>query len=175
MRMIRLFWQRESFVCDKHADGVKAGSHERLADESASGGAWAFFAPWAGRGAGGAAARGRSAAGRGWRRTAGRGGTALALPQDEGRLTGLRDALGVQPGVIVQDLFGGFDAPRLNVRGSGLQSHPVNRSVTLLLDGLPLNDADGTYACISRFATRDSPGDPRDRHRRSGAARDLAL
>lgn len=73
------------------------------------------------------------------------GGTALALPQDEGRLTGLRDALGVQPGVIVQDLFGGFDAPRLNVRGSGLQSHPVNRGVTLLLDGLPLNDADGTY------------------------------
>ena len=56
MRMIRLFWQRESFVCDKHADGVKAGSHERLADESASGGAWAFFAPLAGRGAGGAGA-----------------------------------------------------------------------------------------------------------------------
>lgn len=73
------------------------------------------------------------------------GGTALALPQDEERLTGLRDALGAQPGVIVQDLFGGFDAPRLNMRGSGLQSHPVNRGVTLLLDGLPLNDADGTY------------------------------
>lgn len=161
MRMIRLCWQRESFVCDKHADGVKAGSHERLADESASGGAWAFFAPLAGCGAGGAlpgvtvramagAASGDSplapSAPRERRRLARiAGGTALALPQDKGRLTGLRDALGVQPGVIVQDLFGGFDAPRLNVRGSGLQSHPVNRGVTLLLDGLPLNDADGTY------------------------------
>ena len=47
------------------------------------------------------------------------GGTGLALPQDESRMTGLRDALAVQPGVVVQELFGGFDAPRLNVRGSG--------------------------------------------------------
>lgn len=73
------------------------------------------------------------------------GGTGIALPQEEGRLTTLRDAIGFQPGVTVQDWFGSFDAPRLSVRGSGIQSHPVSRGVTLLLDGLPLNEADGSF------------------------------
>ncbi len=73
------------------------------------------------------------------------GGTALALPQQEARLTTLGDALAYQPGVVVQEMFGGIDAPRLGVRGSGIQSHPVKRGLTLLQDGLPINEADGSY------------------------------
>ena len=35
--------------------------------------------------------------------------------------------------------------PRLGIRGSGIQSNPVNRGVLLLQDGLPLNEADGSF------------------------------
>jgi len=73
------------------------------------------------------------------------GGTSLALPQQETRLATLRDALDYQPGIVIQDFFGGIDQPRLSIRGSGIQSNPVNRGVLLLQDGLPLNEADGSF------------------------------
>lgn len=73
------------------------------------------------------------------------GGTNLALPQQESRLATLRDALDYQPGIVIQDFFGAMDQPRLNIRGSGIQSNPMNRGVLLLQDGLPLNEADGSF------------------------------
>ncbi|HEX2531426.1 MAG TPA: TonB-dependent receptor [Burkholderiaceae bacterium] len=73
------------------------------------------------------------------------GGTNLIEPQLQGRLLTLGDALNYQPGLIVQEFFGGTDQPRLNIRGSGIQSNPVNRGVLLLQDGLPLNEADGSF------------------------------
>lgn len=73
------------------------------------------------------------------------GGSNLAEPQQETRLATLRDALDYQPGLVIQDFFGGADQPRLNIRGSGIQSNPVNRGVLLLQDGLPLNEADGSF------------------------------
>lgn len=83
------------------------------------------------------------------------GGTNLAQPQQETRLSTLRDALDYQPGVVIQDFFGGFDTPRLNIRGSGVQSNPVNRGVLLLQDGLPLNEADGSFI-IGLLEPRDT-------------------
>ncbi len=73
------------------------------------------------------------------------GGTNLAEPQKQARLATLRDALDYQPGIVLQDFFGGTDQPRLSIRGSGIQSNPVNRGVLLLQDGLPLNEADGSF------------------------------
>lgn len=73
------------------------------------------------------------------------GGTNLIQPQKLARLATLRDALDYQPGIVVQDFFGGFDQPRLNIRGSGIQSNPLNRGVLLLQDGLPWNEADGSF------------------------------
>src|SRR3990167_5195907 len=49
------------------------------------------------------------------------GGTNLAEPQKEARLATLRDALDYQPGIVLQDFFGGTDQPRLGIRGSGIQ------------------------------------------------------
>src|SRR5690606_28480368 len=73
------------------------------------------------------------------------GGTNLITPQAEPRLVTLRDALDYQPGIVVQDFFGGIDQPRLSIRGSGIQSNPLNRGVLLMQDGLPLNLADGSF------------------------------
>ncbi len=73
------------------------------------------------------------------------GGTNLIDPQSETRLATLRDALDYQPGILIQEFFGGADQPRLNIRGSGIQSNPVNRGILLLQDGLPLNEADGSF------------------------------
>ena len=49
------------------------------------------------------------------------------------------------PGLLVLESFGGFEPPRLSLRGSGLQSAPSSRGVRLLLDGSPLNLADGSF------------------------------
>lgn len=57
----------------------------------------------------------------------------------------LKDAIGSQPGVIIQEFFGGNDQPRLNIRGSGIQSNPQARGVMLLQDGIPINQTDGSY------------------------------
>lgn len=73
------------------------------------------------------------------------GGTNLAQPNSETRLSSLRDALGYQPGIVIQDFSGGIDQPRFNIRGSGIQSNPISRGVLLLEDGLPVNDADGSF------------------------------
>lgn len=73
------------------------------------------------------------------------GGTSLAQPAKEARLGSLRDALGYQPGVVIQDFSGGIDQPRFNIRGSGIQSNPISRGVLLLEDGLPVNEADGSF------------------------------
>lgn len=73
------------------------------------------------------------------------GGTSVAQPQEEARLATLRDALDYQPGIVIQDFFGATDQPRLSIRGSGIQSNPVNRGVLLLQDGLALNEADGSF------------------------------
>jgi len=74
------------------------------------------------------------------------GGTNLIeLGKLPARQATLQDALGFEPGIIMQSFFGGNDQPRLNIRGSGVQSNPVNRGVVLLQDGLPLNQADGSF------------------------------
>jgi len=73
------------------------------------------------------------------------GGTNLVDLRNAGRQGNLRDALDYQPGIVMQEFFGGIDQPRLNVRGSGIQSNPLNRGITLLQDGLPLNEADGSF------------------------------
>jgi iron complex outermembrane receptor protein len=83
------------------------------------------------------------------------GGSNLVAPQAEARLATLRDALDHQPGIVIQDFFGGTDQPRLNLRGSGIQSNPVNRGVLLLQDGVPLNEADGSFI-IGLLEPRDA-------------------
>jgi iron complex outermembrane receptor protein len=57
----------------------------------------------------------------------------------------LTDFLGHAAGLIMQESFGGFEPPRLSIRGSGLQSAPSSRGVALLFDGLPLGLADGSF------------------------------
>ncbi|MDP7593322.1 MAG: TonB-dependent receptor, partial [Litorilituus sp.] len=74
------------------------------------------------------------------------GGTNLIeLNKLPARQATLQDALGFEAGVMMQSFFGGNDQPRLNVRGSGVQSNPVNRGVQLLYDGLPINASDGSF------------------------------
>lgn len=57
----------------------------------------------------------------------------------------LGEVLKTEPGVMIQEFFGGNDQPRLNVRGSGIQSNPVNNGVNLLYDGTSINQADGSF------------------------------
>ncbi|MGL1956045.1 MAG: TonB-dependent receptor [Colwellia sp.] len=74
------------------------------------------------------------------------GGTNLIdITKLPARQATLEDALGFEPGIIMQSFFGGNDQPRLNIRGSGVQSNPVNRGVELLYDGMALNQADGSF------------------------------
>ena len=75
------------------------------------------------------------------------GGTSLidmGTPEGTANLT-LSDALETAQGVVIQDFFGGFDQPRIQIRGSGQQQNPVERGVSYLQDGLLLNRADGSY------------------------------
>jgi iron complex outermembrane receptor protein len=75
------------------------------------------------------------------------GGAALVTADDmpaTANLT-LSRALAAAPGVVVQELFGANDQPRVQIRGSGLQQSPVERGVLMLRDGLPINRADGSY------------------------------
>jgi len=74
------------------------------------------------------------------------GGTNLIDLSDPARRNQtLDDALSYQPGLIVQEFFGANDQPRINIRGSGIQSNPQARGIRLLRDGLPVNLADGSY------------------------------
>lgn len=83
------------------------------------------------------------------------GATNLIIPEQENRLSTLQDALDYQPGIIIQNFFGGTDQARLNIRGSGVQSFPLSRGVLLLQDGLPITDADGDFH-ISTLDMRDT-------------------
>jgi iron complex outermembrane recepter protein len=49
------------------------------------------------------------------------------------------------PGLVSQEALGGFDPPRVAVRGSGIQSAPVSRGLAVSLFGMPLNAADGAF------------------------------
>jgi len=84
------------------------------------------------------------------------GGTNLIDLRHQPRLTTLSDLFAGEPGVLVQEFFGGLDQPRLNIRGSGLQSNPVSRGVQLQQDYLPLNEADGSFiiGLVQPYATR---------------------
>lgn len=73
------------------------------------------------------------------------GGTNFADLSEETRLSNFSDTFNFVPGLVVQEFSGSGDLPRLNIRGSGLQGNPVARGVLLLQDGLPINDADGSY------------------------------
>ncbi len=57
----------------------------------------------------------------------------------------LHSVLSKEPGIIMQEFFGGNDQPRLNIRGSAVQANPVNSGVNLLYDGLSMNQADGSF------------------------------
>lgn len=57
----------------------------------------------------------------------------------------LGEILKNEPGVMIQEFFGGNDQPRLNIRGSGIQGNPVNNGVNLLYDGTSINQADGSF------------------------------
>ncbi|MGL4214348.1 MAG: TonB-dependent receptor plug domain-containing protein, partial [Morganella morganii] len=83
------------------------------------------------------------------------GGTNLIMVEKDTRLATLHDALDYQPGVLVQNFFGGIDQPRLNIRGSGVQSAPLARGILLMQDGLPVTDADGSFH-ISTLEMRDA-------------------
>ena len=62
------------------------------------------------------------------------GSTSLVeIKADNQHLATMKDALRLQPGVIIQDMFGGNDQPRLNIRGSGIQSNPQRRGVLTFL------------------------------------------
>lgn len=73
------------------------------------------------------------------------GGTNVVDMENTTKLSSLSDALNYQPGIIVQEFFGGLDQPRINVRGSGIQGNPVSRGILLRQDYLPLNEADGSF------------------------------
>jgi iron complex outermembrane receptor protein len=57
----------------------------------------------------------------------------------------LSEALNQIPGAILQESWGGFEPPRISIRGSGIQSAPSSRGVELLFDGFPLGLADGSF------------------------------
>jgi len=81
------------------------------------------------------------------REVAGVPGGAQVIPVAPGASAGgtLADTLALEPGVVVQEFFGGNDQPRINIRGSGIQSNPQARGIAFLRDGLPANLADGSY------------------------------
>jgi iron complex outermembrane receptor protein len=70
------------------------------------------------------------------------------IPADEMRgrsAQTLEDAFAYQPGIVMQEFFGGIDQPRISIRGSGIQSNPVSRGLLLLENGMPINLADGSF------------------------------
>ncbi len=74
------------------------------------------------------------------------GGTSVAIMNpNEQRLETIKDALKLESGVIIQEFFGANDQPRINIRGSGIQSNPQRRGLYFLQDGIPINFADGSF------------------------------
>ena len=68
--------------------------------------------------------------------------TVTPVPSSNNRLF---ESLGRVPGLVTQDSFGGFEPPRIMVRGSGIQSAPTTRGIAMSWFGLPLNAADGSF------------------------------
>ena len=60
----------------------------------------------------------------------------------DGAATTVKDVLNYVPGVFAQPKYGQEDA-RLSIRGSGLSRSFHLRGIRLLVDGVPINDADG--------------------------------
>ncbi|HEY1170186.1 MAG TPA: TonB-dependent receptor [Verrucomicrobiae bacterium] len=74
-------------------------------------------------------------------------GGADVIPADTfltGRASTMKDVLDWSPGVFVQPRFGSDEA-RLSIRGSGIQRTFHGRGIKLLMDGIPLNLADGGF------------------------------
>lgn len=74
------------------------------------------------------------------------GGVAVIGSQEiqESRGTALQDVLDFVPGIMVRPRFGNVaDESQLSIRGSGLRNNYHLRGFGLLLDGFPLNNADG--------------------------------
>ncbi|PPC94497.1 MAG: TonB-dependent receptor [Methylotenera sp.] len=73
----------------------------------------------------------------------------------EGRVSNFRDTLGLAAGVLAQSRFGAEET-RLSIRGSGLQRTFHGRGIKLMQDGIPVNQADGSfdYQAIEPMATR---------------------
>lgn len=74
------------------------------------------------------------------------GGVALigAQPIRESRGTALHDVIDFVPGVMVRPRFGNVsDESQISIRGSGLRNNFHLRGLALLIDGFPVNNADG--------------------------------
>lgn len=74
------------------------------------------------------------------------GGVVLISSQEikETLATALQDVLDFVPGIMVRPRFGNIaDESQISIRGSGLRNNYHLRGLTLLLDGFPLNNADG--------------------------------
>ncbi len=73
------------------------------------------------------------------------GGASLLTPSDwTGRAVSTEQLFEFEPGVYARERGVGTDV-RISVRGSGIQRRFGDRGVTLLLDGVPINDADGSF------------------------------
>ncbi|BCM24708.1 TonB-dependent receptor family protein [Methyloradius palustris] len=62
----------------------------------------------------------------------------------EGRVSTFTDTLGLAPGVFIQSRFG-TEESRLSIRGSGLQRNFHGLGIKLMQDGIPVNQADGSF------------------------------
>jgi iron complex outermembrane recepter protein len=74
----------------------------------------------------------------------------------QGRAASLVDALGLSPGVFVQERIPGAEEARLSIRGSGIQRTFHLRGIRILQDGVPVNQADGAgdFQAIEPLAAR---------------------
>lgn len=85
------------------------------------------------------------------------GGVTVVDMEDvrEGRVSTFADTLGLAAGVLAQSRFGAEET-RLSIRGSGLQRTFHGRGIKLMQDGIPVNQADGSFdfQAIEPMATR---------------------
>lgn len=85
------------------------------------------------------------------------GGVTVVDMEDvrEGRVSNFTDTLGLAAGVLAQSRFGAEET-RLSIRGSGLQRTFHGRGIKLMQDGVPVNQADGSFdfQAIEPMATR---------------------
>ena len=73
------------------------------------------------------------------------GGSSVITPDEwTGRTLAPEEIFQFDPGVFARSRGVGNDT-RISVRGSGLQRQFGDRGLTLLLDGIPANDADGSF------------------------------